>query len=189
MVHCVHADAIMKEIEDETKRYLQQNGKVVSADPIQLTVHSPLVPNLTLVDMPGLHVCPTLMCIQHALASCQSHMFACSAGSAMHSQAAINEMSNVFCLHAIFSMPRNQHVTCWQRSQHSCHAGLTKVPIDGQPKSIVKDLEDMARTYIKVNAHSALTSRCRRLFCPSSLPVSKRLALARYSSCIMSAIT
>lgn len=29
--------------------------------------------------------------------------------------------------------------------------GLTKVPIDGQPKSIVKDLEDMARTYIKVN--------------------------------------
>lgn len=30
------------------------------------------------------------------------------------------------------------------------HAGLTKVPIDGQPKSIVKDLEDMARTYIKV---------------------------------------
>ena len=31
------------------------------------------------------------------------------------------------------------------------HAGLTKVPIDGQPKSIVKDLEDMARTYIKVS--------------------------------------
>ena len=28
--------------------------------------------------------------------------------------------------------------------------GLTKVPIDGQPKSIVKDLEEMARTYIKV---------------------------------------
>ncbi|DBA78839.1 TPA: hypothetical protein ACH3X1_008727 [Trebouxia sp. C0004] len=72
-------NAIMGEIEAETKRYLQQHGKVVSADPIQLTVYSPLVPNLTLVDMPG----------------------------------------------------------------------LTKVPIDGQPKSIVKDLEDMARTYIK----------------------------------------
>ena len=43
----------MMEIEAETKRYLQQNGKVVSADPIQLTVYSPLVPNLTLVDMPG----------------------------------------------------------------------------------------------------------------------------------------
>lgn len=28
--------------------------------------------------------------------------------------------------------------------------GLTKVPIDGQPKSIVQDLENMARTYIKV---------------------------------------
>lgn len=35
----------------------------------------------------------------------------------------------------------------------SLHAGLTKVPIDGQPKSIVKDLEDMARTYIKVSQH------------------------------------
>lgn len=35
----------------------------------------------------------------------------------------------------------------------SLRAGLTKVPIDGQPKSIVKDLEDMARTYIKVRCH------------------------------------
>jgi dynamin 1-like protein len=71
--------AIRQEIEDETLRYLKTRGKVVSADPIQLTVSSPNVPNLTLVDMPG----------------------------------------------------------------------LTKVPIDGQPKSIVRDLEDMARTYIK----------------------------------------
>ena len=31
-------------------------------------------------------------------------------------------------------------------------AGLTKVPIDGQPRSIVRELEDMARTYIKVCA-------------------------------------
>ena len=38
-----------------------------------------------------------------------------------------------------------------QRYLPSLHAGLTKVPIDGQPKSIVKDLEDMARTYIKVS--------------------------------------
>ena len=29
-------------------------------------------------------------------------------------------------------------------------AGLTKIPIDGQPKSIVRELEDMARSYIKV---------------------------------------
>lgn len=28
-------------------------------------------------------------------------------------------------------------------------AGLTKVPIDGQPPSIVQDLDDMARQYIK----------------------------------------
>ena len=29
-------------------------------------------------------------------------------------------------------------------------AGLTKVPIDGQPRSIVQELEAMARTYIQV---------------------------------------
>jgi hypothetical protein len=33
-----------------------------------------------------------------------------------------------------------------------CCAGLTKVPIDGQPPSIVQDLEDMCRQYIKVGA-------------------------------------
>ena len=33
-----------------------------------------------------------------------------------------------------------------------CAAGLTKVPIDGQPKSIVKELEDMARTGDRSNA-------------------------------------
>lgn len=38
------------------------------------------------------------------------------------------------------------------------HAGLTKVPIDGQPRSIVRDLEEMARTYIKVNL--LLLSHC-----------------------------
>jgi hypothetical protein len=36
--------------------------------------------------------------------------------------------------------------------------GLTKVPIDGQPKTIVKELEDMARTYIKVRGPRRLTS-------------------------------
>ncbi len=29
------------------------------------------------------------------------------------------------------------------------YAGLTKVPIDGQPASIVQELDDMARQYIK----------------------------------------
>lgn len=31
----------------------KQGGKVVSPDPIYLTVYSPNVPNLTMVDMPG----------------------------------------------------------------------------------------------------------------------------------------
>lgn len=48
------ADDITREIEVETERHLAKTGgKVVSADPIYLTVHSVNVPNLTLVDMPG----------------------------------------------------------------------------------------------------------------------------------------
>mmetsp|Transcript_5727 Transcript_5727/g.16368 ORF Transcript_5727/g.16368 Transcript_5727/m.16368 type:complete len:644 (-) Transcript_5727:522-2453(-) len=72
-------DDIRREIEEETIRHLGKVRKPVSPDPIQLAIYSPNVPNLTMVDMPG----------------------------------------------------------------------LTKVPIDGQPKSIVQDLENMARTYIK----------------------------------------
>jgi hypothetical protein len=45
--------AIRDEIEAETNRHLKKTAKSVSTDPIQLTVYSPNVPNLTLVDMPG----------------------------------------------------------------------------------------------------------------------------------------
>lgn len=72
-------DQIRAEIEAETERHLSRQTKAVSGDPIYLTVYSPTVPNLTMVDMPG----------------------------------------------------------------------LTKVPIDGQPISIVQELDDMARSYIK----------------------------------------
>ena len=47
------AEKIREEIEQETIRFLAGKGKAVSPDPIQLTVYSPSVPNLTLVDMPG----------------------------------------------------------------------------------------------------------------------------------------
>eukprot|EP00798_Chlamydomonas_sp_ICE-L_P016681 gene16681-22940_t len=72
---------IQQEIEDETERHLAKIGgtSTISPDPIYLTVYSPNVPNLTMVDMPG----------------------------------------------------------------------LTKVPIDGQPLSIVQELDDMVRQYIK----------------------------------------
>jgi len=73
-------DEVRDEISEETDRHLKRfSNRVVSGDPIYLTVYSPNVPNLSLVDMPG----------------------------------------------------------------------LTKVPIDGQPASIVQELEDMARQYIK----------------------------------------
>lgn len=51
----MHAEEIRGEIEVETERHLQKygNGRVVSPDPIYLTVFSPHVPNLTMVDMPG----------------------------------------------------------------------------------------------------------------------------------------
>ena len=41
-----------EEIEAETERSLGP-GKAVSPEPIMLTIRSPKVPNLTLVDMPG----------------------------------------------------------------------------------------------------------------------------------------
>jgi len=47
------ADAIRDEIEAETIRHLGKVRKPVSPEPIQLTVYSSRVPNLTLVDMPG----------------------------------------------------------------------------------------------------------------------------------------
>eukprot|EP01025_Chloroclados_australasicus_P041541 TRINITY_DN4402_c0_g1_i1.p1 TRINITY_DN4402_c0_g1~~TRINITY_DN4402_c0_g1_i1.p1 ORF type:complete len:629 (+),score=111.69 TRINITY_DN4402_c0_g1_i1:342-2228(+) len=45
---------IMDEITAETDRHLQQTRQTVSKEPINLTVYSPDVPNLTLVDLPGL---------------------------------------------------------------------------------------------------------------------------------------
>lgn len=52
---CPCADKIRQEIEDETERLLRTvpGNKAVSPVPIYLTVYSPMVPNLTLVDMPG----------------------------------------------------------------------------------------------------------------------------------------
>ncbi|XP_054919160.1 dynamin-1 isoform X4 [Dermacentor andersoni] len=50
-------DAIRKEIEDETDRVTGSN-KGISSVPINLRVYSPLVLNLTLVDLPGLTKVP-----------------------------------------------------------------------------------------------------------------------------------
>lgn len=49
----LRADAMSNEIEAETIRHLGKVRKPVSPEPIQLTVYSSTVPNLTLVDMPG----------------------------------------------------------------------------------------------------------------------------------------
>jgi dynamin 1-like protein len=56
----VVAEAIRREIEEETIRHLSKVRKPVSPDPIQLAIYSPKVPNLTMVDMPGVlqvHAC------------------------------------------------------------------------------------------------------------------------------------
>ncbi|CAG9462480.1 unnamed protein product [Pedinophyceae sp. YPF-701] len=47
-------EEVRKEIRDDTERLLRRIHKDVSPETIQLTIHSPHVPNLTLVDMPGL---------------------------------------------------------------------------------------------------------------------------------------
>ena len=54
--------------------------------------------------------------------------------------------------------PRSNNRGCVNTTSEvsCCWTGLTKVPIDGQPRSIVRDLEDMARTYIKVSSPSSL---------------------------------
>lgn len=47
-------------------------------------------------------------------------------------------------------MPASLPNECYTNSISDCIAtGLTKVPIDGQPPSIVQELDDMARQYIK----------------------------------------
>ena len=51
-------------------RFLAGKGKAVAPDPIQLTVYSPVVPNLTLVDMPGAAArrCqPAGLCVRQSL--------------------------------------------------------------------------------------------------------------------------
>eukprot|EP00983_Pelagomonas_calceolata_P037954 1136615-Pelagomonas_calceolata.AAC.6 len=53
---CLRGQAyeVRDEISEETDRHLKRfSNRVVSGDPIYLTVYSPNVPNLSLVDMPG----------------------------------------------------------------------------------------------------------------------------------------
>ncbi|KAF3520124.1 hypothetical protein DY000_02061946 [Brassica cretica] len=71
--------AVRKEISDETDRETGPSSKVISTVPIHLSIFSPNVVNLTLVDLPG----------------------------------------------------------------------LTKVAVDGQPESIVQDIENMVRSFIE----------------------------------------
>lgn len=131
MLQAASAAQIRDEIEAETHRFLAGKGRPVAPDPIQLTIYSPSVPNLTLVDMPG--------------------------------RSTLLWNANTLCLRAA---EHAANVTCVAKAQPACMlcAGLTKVPIDGQPKSIVKDLDDMARTYIKVcstNKHCMHASASR----------------------------
>ncbi|KAL7121567.1 hypothetical protein ACP275_02G189700 [Erythranthe tilingii] len=71
--------AVRKEISDETDRETGRGGRTISTVPIYLSIHSPNVVNLTLIDLPG----------------------------------------------------------------------LTKVAVEGQPESIVMEIEDMVRSYIE----------------------------------------
>lgn len=61
--------------------------------------------------------------------------------------------STVVCAHgALRSFHSADCVLCVAGARSP--AGLTKVPIDGQPISIVQDLEDMCKQYVKVR-HAA----------------------------------
>ena len=109
----------------------------MSPDPIQLAIYSPNVPNLTMVDMPG--ALPAAPCItRHSGARHLTTPITCAAGSISQRETAEP--------HSAAGGPAVAAV----EAAPLLAAGLTKVPIDGQPKSIVQDLENMARTYIKV---------------------------------------
>lgn len=132
------ADAIRLEIEAETERLLSKMGnKTVSPNPIYLTVHSPKVPNLTMVDMPGPRHCA-------AYGNCFMGTAQQTVGAACTQCVYlpwVRTLGSAFSLKGCFM----RQMTCTLPD-----AGLTKVAIDGQPQSIVKELEDMARQYIKV---------------------------------------
>ena len=70
------AEEIRQEIEAETDRHLLKVGgnRVVSPEPIYLTVYSNNVPNLTLVDMPGACDCGPVAC------ACVVDVHACASG-------------------------------------------------------------------------------------------------------------
>jgi dynamin 1-like protein len=71
---CTHkrscTDEVRDEIGEETDRHLKKfSNRVVSGDPIYLTVYSPNVPNLSLVDMPGAFGCVCL-CVRMCAFAC-----------------------------------------------------------------------------------------------------------------------
>lgn len=74
------ADKIRQEIEDETERLLRTvpGNKAVSPVPIYLTVYSPMVPNLTLVDMPGEHASSCYGCRLQARTRAWQRSLSCS---------------------------------------------------------------------------------------------------------------
>ncbi|KAL8172559.1 hypothetical protein V2J09_024363 [Rumex salicifolius] len=90
--------AVRKEIADETDRETGRSSKQISTVPIHLSIYSPTVVNLTLIDLPGLTKVAVACCLLQFLT-----------------------------------------IGCWNYW----------VVVDGQPESIVQDIEDMVRSFIE----------------------------------------
>ncbi|KAG6487129.1 hypothetical protein ZIOFF_055712 [Zingiber officinale] len=123
--------AVRKEIADETDR-ITGKSKQISNVPIHLSIYSPHgVGSLILVDKAFLH---GLTCVREGspgvapvrLLQCLSH-HGIRAKKLKH----VEEKGSVVNL-TLVDLP-----------------GLTKVAVDGQPESIVRDIEDMVRSYVQ----------------------------------------
>lgn len=135
-------EKIRQEIEDETERHLSKSHKVVSPIPIYLTIYSPLVPNLTLVDMPGEQ--PPFAPAEMFSGRIQGWWFLRSWSCLDSSGGQDATVSQQQQQHQLVTTSTTSTTTKCKQQQ-----GLTKVAIEGQPASIVQDLEDMCKQYIK----------------------------------------
>ncbi|PSS11660.1 Dynamin-related protein like [Actinidia chinensis var. chinensis] len=138
--------AVRKEIADETDRETGRT-KQISSVPIHLSIYSPNVVNLTLIDLPGL----TKVAVDG------------QPESVVHD---IENMVRTYiekpnCIILAIS-PANQDLATSDAIKISREVdpkvvnltlidlpGLTKVAVDGQPESVVHDIENMVRTYIE----------------------------------------
>jgi hypothetical protein len=112
-----------------------------------LTIRSPKVPNLTLVDMPG--ACARCVCawLWKVLERCAARR---QRGRRRAPQSTLNSRRVCTDVHSSgLSVAQETASLTHSRTHAAPRAGLTKIATDNQPASIVRELEEMSRAYIR----------------------------------------